>query len=99
MQLSLQVFVRASPKEGMDADSAASSTATNQTGQVAAAPQGSYKYFFNIGSVDSFEAKMMEAQEQLGWDSDQGVLMTICTLPLGLTPHPCALLSVTYCCK
>ena len=66
----------------MDADSASPSTATSQTGQVAGAPQGSYKYFFNIGSVDSFEAKMMEAQEQLGWDSDQGVLMIPCSLCL-----------------
>lgn len=64
----------------MDADSAGSTTATNPTGQVAGAPQGSYKYFFNIGSVDSFEAKMMEAQEQLGWDSDQGGPMILCSL-------------------
>ncbi|KAK9855184.1 hypothetical protein WJX84_003749 [Apatococcus fuscideae] len=68
---SVKVFVRSSPKEGMDADSSGTSSSPNQAGQVAGAPQGSYKYFFNIGSVDSFEAKMMEAQEQLGWDSDQ----------------------------
>ena len=29
------------------------------------APSG-YKYFFHIGSVDSFERKMEEAQEALG---------------------------------
>ena len=74
----LQVFVRNSPKEGMDAGLSGTSTSPSQTGQVAGAPQGSYKYFFNIGSVDSFEAKMMEAQEQLGWDSDQGVPRRSC---------------------
>ncbi len=70
----MQVFVRSSPKEGLDADSAGAAASSGQPGQVPGAPQGAYKFFFNIGSVDSFEAKMMEAQESFGWDSDQGEL-------------------------
>ena len=37
------------------------------------APQGQaavYKYYFNVGSVDSFERKMEDAQEDLGWNPD-----------------------------
>ena len=69
----IQVFVRSSPKEGMDAEGAGPAASPGQATQAPGAPQGAYKFFFNIGSVDSFEAKMMEAQEQLGWDSDQGM--------------------------
>ena len=36
-----------------------------QTAQPAAAPSV-YKFFFNIGSIESFERKMEEAQEDLG---------------------------------
>ncbi|OMO66340.1 Peptidase M41 [Corchorus capsularis] len=34
---------------------------------------GQYKFYFNIGSVDSFEAKLKEAQEALGIDSHDHV--------------------------
>lgn len=37
-----------------------------------------YKYFFNIGSIDSFERKMEEAQESFGVSLGEEV----CTLPL-----------------
>ena len=73
--------MRSSPKDGIEADTSGSPTPAGQSGQAPGALQGAYKYFFNIGSVDSFEAKMMEAQEQLGWDSDQG---TPCVSTSGL---------------
>lgn len=38
--------------------------------------QGQYKYYFTIGSVDSFEEKLEEAQEALGIDPHQYVPVT-----------------------
>jgi hypothetical protein len=38
--------------------------------------RGQYKFHFNIGSIDSFERKMEEAQEDLGWASDSFVPIT-----------------------
>ncbi|GBG87398.1 hypothetical protein CBR_g45455 [Chara braunii] len=35
-----------------------------------------YKYYFNIGSIDSFERKLEEAQEALGYDSRDFVPVT-----------------------
>ena len=40
------------------------------------AEKGQYKFHFNIGSIDSFERKMEEAQEDLGWASDAFVPIT-----------------------
>lgn len=40
---------------------------------------GQYKYYFNIGSVDSFEEKLEEAQEALGIDPHQFVPVTYTT--------------------
>ena len=40
------------------------------------AEKGAYKFHFNIGSIDSFERKMEEAQEDLGWSSDAFVPIT-----------------------
>jgi ATP-dependent Zn protease len=37
---------------------------------------GQYKFFFNIGSIDSFERKMEEAQEDLGWSPSSWVPIT-----------------------
>ncbi|ESW05219.1 hypothetical protein PHAVU_011G162000 [Phaseolus vulgaris] len=37
---------------------------------------GEYKYYFNIGSVESFEEKLQEAQEALGIDSHNFVPVT-----------------------
>jgi AFG3 family protein len=37
---------------------------------------GQYKFYFNIGSIDSFERKMEEAQEDLGWAPGQWVPIT-----------------------
>ncbi len=38
--------------------------------------RGQYKFHFNIGSIDSFERKMEEAQEDLGRASDSFVPIT-----------------------
>ena len=38
--------------------------------------KGQYKFHFNIGSIDSFERKMEEAQEDLGWGTDAFVPIT-----------------------
>lgn len=38
--------------------------------------KGQYKFHFNIGSIDSFERKMEEAQEDLGWGTDSFVPIT-----------------------
>ena len=40
------------------------------------AEKGQYKFHFNIGSIDSFERKMEEAQEDLGLPSDAFVPIT-----------------------
>lgn len=37
---------------------------------------GQYKYYFNIGSIDSFERKMEEAEESLGHSPDDYVPIT-----------------------
>ena len=39
-------------------------------------PNAQYKYYFNIGSIDSFERKMEEAQEDMGWAPGQWVPIT-----------------------
>ena len=38
--------------------------------------KGQYKFHFNIGSIDSFDRKMEEAQEDLGWATDSFVPIT-----------------------
>mmetsp|Transcript_39758 Transcript_39758/g.71363 ORF Transcript_39758/g.71363 Transcript_39758/m.71363 type:complete len:873 (-) Transcript_39758:137-2755(-) len=37
---------------------------------------GVYKYYFNIGSVESFERKLEDAQSALGWSSDEFIPVT-----------------------
>ena len=44
--------------------------------QEKAAGGSQYKFFFNIGSIDSFERKMEEAQEDLGWSPSSWVPIT-----------------------
>ncbi|KAA6422154.1 MAG: AAA-type ATPase [Trebouxia sp. A1-2] len=39
-------------------------------------PQSQHKYSFNIGSIDSFDRKMEEAQEALGFDPNEYVPIT-----------------------
>ncbi|KAL3620097.1 ATP-dependent zinc metalloprotease FTSH 8, mitochondrial [Castilleja foliolosa] len=66
-----KVYVRSSPKnqsrydtiEGSDSE-----TPVSITREGGKSSQIQYKYYFNIGSVDSFEEKLDEAQEALGID-------------------------------
>lgn len=66
----VKVYVRGSAPS-MDAEGSLRSGTDGSAGggavkvQPGQAPSG-YKYFFHIGSVDSFERKMEEAQEALG---------------------------------
>lgn len=47
-----------------------------KSGNVARGHGGQYKYYFNIGSVESFEEKLEEAQEALGIDPHDYVPVT-----------------------
>lgn len=62
-----KVYVRSSPK---------SQTEEVVQGPGAKGRGGQYKYYFNIGSVESFEEKLEEAQEALGVDSHDFVPVT-----------------------
>ena len=46
------------------------------TSASACGPQSQHKYSFNIGSIDSFDRKMEEAQEALGFDPNEYVPIT-----------------------
>ncbi|KAF7823744.1 ATP-dependent zinc metalloprotease FTSH 10, mitochondrial-like [Senna tora] len=56
-----KIYVRNSPRNQTDGDLVQGPAPAGRTG-------GQYKYFFNIGSVESFEEKLEEAQEALGID-------------------------------
>jgi AFG3 family protein len=64
-----KVYVHASP-------AAPGSRAAQSTQFANAASPASLKYYFNIGSLDSFERKMEEAQELLGIDPHEYVPVT-----------------------
>lgn len=55
-----------------EADGMQTPTATTPSGS----QQSQYKYYFNIGSIDSFERKMEEAQEDLNWAPSSWVPIT-----------------------
>ena len=55
--------------------------------------KGQYKFHFNIGSIDSFERKMEEAQEDLGWSTDSFIPITYTNELSWQQVHPCFLLS------
>jgi hypothetical protein len=63
----VKVFVRTGAPS-LDADGQLQGGGGAGNGRPAAPgqPQSVYKYFFHVGSVDSFERKMEEAQEALG---------------------------------
>lgn len=67
-----KVYVRSSPQNQTSNDVV--------QGPVSGAPAGGrggqYKYYFNIGSVESFEEKLEEAQEALGIDPHDYVPVT-----------------------
>lgn len=45
----------------------------------AGAQRAQLRYHFNVGSVDSFERKLDEAQEDLGWDPANFIPVTYCS--------------------
>ena len=64
---------RAADTDGLQSGGApAAGSAQGAPGQ----PGAQYKFYFNIGSIDSFERKMEEAQEDLGWAPGQWVPIT-----------------------
>ena len=49
------------------------------TGNEANGQRAQLRYHFNVGSVDSFERKLDEAQEDLGWDAANFIPVTYCS--------------------
>ncbi|CAM0955205.1 unnamed protein product [Alopecurus aequalis] len=69
-----KVYVRSTPQtNGQSQNTDTPITTSDAPGRQA---PSKYKYFFNIGSVDSFEEKLEEAQETLGIDSHDYVPVT-----------------------
>lgn len=64
-----KVYVRTSPRTQTDSEEVQGTIPVNRTG-------GLYRYYFNIGSVESFEEKLEEAQEALGIDPHDYVPVT-----------------------
>ncbi|PIA54714.1 hypothetical protein AQUCO_00900944v1 [Aquilegia coerulea] len=69
-----KVYVRSSPKIGDQRNSDIVQGPTD--GGPARGNSGQYKYYFNIGSVESFEEKLEEAQEALGIDTHDYIPVT-----------------------
>ncbi|XWS67088.1 hypothetical protein CRYUN_Cryun05aG0256600 [Craigia yunnanensis] len=69
-----KVYVRSSPRNANQTTDNAIETPTN--GAPARRKISQYKYYFNIGSVESFEEKLEEAQEALGIDPHDHVPVT-----------------------
>ncbi|KFK32242.1 hypothetical protein AALP_AA6G216200 [Arabis alpina] len=67
-----KVYVRSTPRSPQTTED----TVGNGNGIPAKKSGGQYKYYFNIGSVDSFEEKLEEAQEALGVDPHEFVPVT-----------------------
>lgn len=67
-----KVYVRGTPQGQMSDDAAQGPV----TGASARGRGGQYKYYFNIGSVESFEEKLEEAQEALGMDPHDFIPVT-----------------------
>ncbi|KAK4765633.1 hypothetical protein SAY86_026723 [Trapa natans] len=67
-----KVYVRTSPRNQTTEDIVQAPTNASQ----AKGRSGQYKYYFNIGSVESFEEKLEEAQEALGIDPHDYVPVT-----------------------
>ncbi|XP_061368452.1 ATP-dependent zinc metalloprotease FTSH 10, mitochondrial-like [Gastrolobium bilobum] len=64
-----KIFVRSSPRNQTDSE-------VVQGTLPAKGPGAQYKYYFNIGSVESFEEKLEEAQDALGIDPHDYVPVT-----------------------
>ncbi|EOY07491.1 Peptidase M41 - like 5 [Theobroma cacao] len=69
-----KVYVRSSPRNANQATDDVTQVPTN--GAPARRNISQYKYYFNIGSVESFEEKLEEAQEALGIDPHDHVPVT-----------------------
>lgn len=67
-----KVYVRNSPRN-QSTDGSIEGTSIDSPAKV---NTSQYKYYFNIGSVESFEEKLEEAQEALGIDSHDYVPVT-----------------------
>lgn len=67
-----KVYVRSSPHNQTSVDDFQGPV----SGATAKGHGGQYKYYFNIGSVESFEEKLEEAQEALGIDPHDYVPVT-----------------------
>ncbi|GMH12263.1 hypothetical protein Nepgr_014104 [Nepenthes gracilis] len=67
-----KVYVRSSPRNQTDNDVVEGPV----SGTPAKGYSGQFKYYFNIGSVESFEDKLEEAQEALGIDPHEYVPVT-----------------------
>jgi len=67
-----KIYVRSSPQNQTSDDVVQGPV----SGSPAKGNGGQYKYYFNIGSVESFEEKLEEAQETLGIDSHDFVPVT-----------------------
>ncbi|XP_051206834.1 ATP-dependent zinc metalloprotease FTSH 8, mitochondrial [Lolium perenne] len=68
-----KVYVRSTPQANVEGQKTTDIATSGAPGRQV---PGKYKYFFNIGSVDSFEEKLEEAQETLGIDSHDYVPVT-----------------------
>ncbi|CAA3009634.1 ATP-dependent zinc metalloprotease FTSH 10, mitochondrial-like [Olea europaea subsp. europaea] len=72
-----KVYVRSSPQNQTSHDAAEISDIEGPISRTTSRGNTSqYQYYFNIGSVDSFEEKLEEAQEALGIDSHDYVPVT-----------------------
>ncbi|WCJ28318.1 ATP-dependent zinc metalloprotease FTSH 3 mitochondrial [Euphorbia peplus] len=68
-----KVYVKTSPKNGSQTSDDIVQSPSNGT---PSRTPTEYKYYFNIGSVESFEEKLEEAQEALGIDSHNYIPVT-----------------------
>lgn len=64
-----KIYVRSSPRNQTDSEEVQGTLPETRTG-------GQYRCYFNIGSVESFEEKLEEAQEALGIDPHDYVPVT-----------------------
>ncbi|EYU38460.1 hypothetical protein ABFS82_14G073700 [Erythranthe guttata] len=71
-----KIYMRSSPKNQSHGKTAESEFETPVSGTHERAKDSQYKYYFNIGSVESFEDKLEEAQEALGIDTHDFVPVT-----------------------
>ncbi|CAH8357035.1 unnamed protein product [Eruca vesicaria subsp. sativa] len=74
-----KVYVRSTPRDQQTTQDVVIQGNGNAQGIPVKRTGGQYKYYFNIGSVESFEEKLEEAQEALGIDPHEFVPVTYTT--------------------